>query len=136
MKPVALIIEGGMESNVKDLLILMAAVMAVLVLYMLRRKKPNAASLKLKGTSSSSDLTVERGVYPSTGRAGLAKELNVIFNYNGHDWDAYEVLGVPAGCSLTEVELAFHEAVGKVDRNSRSFLEAAYKAIRARRPDG
>src|SRR5690349_4462282 len=25
------------------------------------------------------------------------KSLNVMFNYNGHSWDAYEVLGVPAG---------------------------------------
>ncbi len=30
--------------------------------------------------------------------------LNVFFNYKGHSFDAYEVLGVPAGSNLTEIK--------------------------------
>lgn len=57
-------------------------------------------------------------------------DLNVIFNYNGHSWDAFEVLGIPAGSSRDRVENAFREACGRVEADSRPFLEAAYHAIR------
>ena len=66
-----------------------------------------------------------------TSAAGLAraKVLNVIFNYNGHAWDAYEVLGVPAGSQLREVTAAYQEALKKTDTASHPFLETAYKSI-------
>jgi hypothetical protein len=57
------------------------------------------------------------------------RPLNVVFNYNGHSWDAYEVLGLPAGSSPEKVELAYREALKKVDRGSKHFLEAAFRAI-------
>ncbi|MBX3023170.1 MAG: hypothetical protein KF799_15960 [Bdellovibrionales bacterium] len=59
------------------------------------------------------------------------RPLNVVFNYNGHSWDAYEVLGLPAGSSPENVEAAYKEGMQKVDIGSRPFLEAAYKAIQA-----
>ena len=62
-------------------------------------------------------------------RAQAARPLNVHFNYNGHSWDAYEVLGLPAGSSLEKVEAAFKESIARVDVGSRPFMEAAYKAI-------
>lgn len=57
------------------------------------------------------------------------KSLNVIFNYNGHSWDAYEVLGIPAGSPLREVTQAYQRAVQSADPASQGFLETAYKAI-------
>lgn len=57
------------------------------------------------------------------------KVLNVMFNYNGHSWDAYEVLGVPAGASLKIVTEAYQNAIRRSDKGSQEFLETAYKAI-------
>lgn len=62
-------------------------------------------------------------------RASAAKNLNVMFNYNGHSWDAYEVLGVPAGASMKIVTEAYQTAVRKSDKHSIEFLETAYNAI-------
>lgn len=58
-----------------------------------------------------------------------AKSLNVMFNYNGHSWDAYEVLGVPAGASLQIVTEAYQRALLSTDTVSTDFLETAYRAI-------
>jgi hypothetical protein len=57
------------------------------------------------------------------------KKLNVLFNYNGHTWDAYEVLGVPAGTSLEKVTEALHRELQKQDPSSHHFLQSAYQAI-------
>ncbi len=57
------------------------------------------------------------------------KSLNVIFNYNGHSWDAYEVLGVPAGANIRIVTEAYQTAVRRCEKESVEFLETAYKAI-------
>ncbi len=59
----------------------------------------------------------------------VTKHLNVMFNYNGHSWDAYEVLGVPAGASIKLVTEAYQTAVRRSDKHSIEFLETAYKAI-------
>lgn len=58
------------------------------------------------------------------------KSLNVMFNYNGHSWDAHEVLGVPAGASLTAVTEAYQKTIQNVDPENRDFIETAYQAIR------
>ncbi|MFM6928999.1 MAG: hypothetical protein ACKOX6_11080 [Bdellovibrio sp.] len=57
------------------------------------------------------------------------KNLNVMFNYNGHSWDAYEVLGVPAGASIKTVTEAYQTALRRSDKSSMEFLETAYMAI-------
>lgn len=61
--------------------------------------------------------------------ATVTKSLNVMFNYNGHSWDAYEVLGVPAGASIKLVTEAYQAAIRRSDNASVEFLETAYKAI-------
>lgn len=57
------------------------------------------------------------------------KDLNILFNYNGHTWDAFEVLGVPAGSSLVDVTKAYQEMIKKSDPESHPFLETAFKTI-------
>jgi len=57
------------------------------------------------------------------------RQLNVIFQYNGHDFDAYEVFGVPAGTNLQNVKTAYEEILLKADSESRTFYEVAYRAI-------
>jgi hypothetical protein len=59
------------------------------------------------------------------------RPLNVVFNYNGHSWDAYEVLGLAAGSSMEKVEHAYRASLESVDVGSRPFMEAAFHAIQA-----
>jgi hypothetical protein len=67
--------------------------------------------------------SVERDVTPE-------RNLNVHFNFNGHSWDAYEVLGLPAGSSSERVEAAFTAALERSEPSSREFFEMARDAIR------
>ncbi|MDZ4082934.1 MAG: hypothetical protein U1E10_08365 [Bdellovibrionales bacterium] len=60
--------------------------------------------------------------------AATSRQLNVFFNWNGHTWDAFEVLGVPAGASRESVIQAFHLARSK-SPDSIAFLQAAADAI-------
>lgn len=87
------------------------------------------------------------GSSPKKGLKGLAQELedmeknpdnkppqeevqlNVMFNWNGHSWDAYEVLGIPAGSNLKQVTKAFEEEMAKMDEESQAFIKKAYQAI-------
>lgn len=59
-----------------------------------------------------------------------AKSLNVLFNYNGHTWDAYEVLGVPAGSNGEIVDQKYESVLNQLDPESAEFVQAAYDAIR------
>lgn len=63
------------------------------------------------------------------GDSKAGKNLNCFFMYNGHDWDAYLVLGVPAGSTLPAVTQAYQDLIKKSDPNSYEFFEAAYQAI-------
>ncbi len=58
-----------------------------------------------------------------------AKMLNVLFMYNGHDWDAYEVLGLPAGCSLNLVTQRYQDLIREADSGKLEFYQTAYEAI-------
>lgn len=55
-------------------------------------------------------------------------DLNVFFNWNGHTWEAYEVLGVPPGSGRETVVGAFHESRAK-SPDSTAFFQAATDAI-------
>lgn len=57
------------------------------------------------------------------------KKLNVLFMYNGHDWDAYQVLGLPAGCSLELVTEQYQQLIRGADSAKIEFYECAYLAI-------
>lgn len=59
------------------------------------------------------------------------KTLNVMFQFNGHSWDAFEVLGIPAGSSLEKAKEAFEQNLKAVEPESRELLEMAFSAIRA-----
>ena len=56
--------------------------------------------------------------------------LNVMFNYNGHTFDAYETLGVPAGSSWDEVRVAFENSISQADGASHEFYLTAFNAIK------
>ena len=65
-------------------------------------------------------------------RTDGSRSLAVIFMYNGHDWEAHDVLGVPQGASMHQVTMAYQELVKKTDARSLQFYEHAYSAISIR----
>lgn len=65
------------------------------------------------------------------GGAPLAeRSINVIFQYNGHSWDAYEVLGISAGTSKGEAEVAADKLIKSASRDQKKFYMSAIDAIR------
>ena len=90
----------------------------------LEQKQPAAAH-----PASAARYRRQDPVHPDLANRPRPKILNVMFNYNGHSWDAYEVLGVPAGANIAMVTEAYHTAVRRSDKESIEFLETAYKAI-------
>lgn len=57
------------------------------------------------------------------------KMLNVIFMWNGHSWDAFEVFGLPAGTTMEKVNERYRELYSKSDTGQQQFLNAAKSAI-------
>ena len=51
------------------------------------------------------------------------------FIYNGHDWDAFEVLGVSPYSSFSEITKVYQQQIKKVDPGKHEFLQTAYMAI-------
>lgn len=117
----------------------------ILVLLLLFWKRPRRGMrLRLKGRSGGRGHYRELGlngkispdmVLEKSGAAGSSasgeRSINVVFNYNGHSWDAYEVLGVPAGSSFEVVEAAYKDGLSRMEGTSRPFVEAAFQAIKA-----
>lgn len=52
-----------------------------------------------------------------------------MFMYNGHVWDAFEVLGVPPGSSVELIKEAFDASIKKSDQGTHEFLKEALTAI-------
>lgn len=62
-----------------------------------------------------------------------AKNLSIFFMYNGHDWEAHDVLGIPQGASLTIATEAYQKLLKNEDPSTFEFYEGAHNAILQRR---
>lgn len=106
-----------------------AAFMLIACLIFIRKRPRKGMRLKLLGQKRAQDAGLPGAVAPTDEE----RSLNVVFNYNGHSWDAYEVLGLPAGSSMESVEVAYQESLRRVDEGSKAFMQAAYEAIQSQR---
>lgn len=100
--------------------------------FLIWRRPTTRLRLKLKSASSNSNRIVP---FANPKRSGITVThqrpdvLNIHFQYNGHSFDAYEVLGLPAGSSWEKVEEAYGKVADASDPSSRDFLQAALMAI-------
>lgn len=92
-------------------------------------EKTSKELASVSGANRARPQAVSNETVDSMNQSGRVKSLNVIFNYNGHSWDAYEVLGVPAGAPLSMAQEAFDKALRSTDPVSHEFLKAAFAAI-------
>lgn len=113
----------------------LAVSLVLLVSFVLGRKgymPPSKLNMK-KGGAASDFSRGEAGLVPSDYVA--EKNLNVIFMFNSHSFDAFEVLGLPAGSSHLAVEAAYARLKKTVDPKQAEFIHAAYSAIKRSRVD-
>ena len=119
-------------------------VVLLVLIYVLRVKSPRRLNLKKSQSAreNPSGLVNRKATVnadfskpkASGSHLGGIKErpLTVNFNYNGHSFEAHEVLGVPAGCSLAMAEEAYQRELNQVNPQSADFLQAAILALRNR----
>lgn len=69
---------------------------------------------------------------PERAEANPLRKKQIIFNYNGHSWEAYEVFGISAGSSLAEVTQAYQKTIQQCDPTSLEFFKTAYQTILSR----
>ncbi|MCB0392661.1 MAG: hypothetical protein KDD58_15330 [Bdellovibrionales bacterium] len=138
-----------MEPRVKYFLILNGIVFTLIILFVHFRRRKNAKLQSSEDASQEQVLSgkINRDYYKQTQGTNkdyknikikdsaedfveiATRPVNVVFTWNGHDWDAYEVLGLPAGSTLEEVHMAYEKALAKVDDKSQDFIKKAYRSI-------
>ena len=117
-----------MKSSVSFLLFyLLVVILLGVSFFALFRKRPKPSKLNMR-KGNEPPTSTEKGL-------GFAGEevVNVMFNYNGHMWDAFEILGIPAGSEPSVVERAYQAALHSVEESSREMIETAHRAILQRR---
>ncbi len=130
-----------MEFVSRHFILLNAVVVTLLVISFLRmRRSSRQTSIKFRKSRDQyeqREVVIKRIVLdeddPRLKRPDAPKSLNVMFNYNGHSWDAYEVLGVPAGSNYEVCFLSFEKLTKGMDTESRTFMLSALEAIRIQR---
>jgi hypothetical protein len=121
----------------REFLFINGAVVIGLVLFLLRHKRRNLPSYlnMTKKTSlppGPTDFpTGSKGQYKPKRNIDMGMSLNCFFNYNGHTWDAYEVLGIPAKSPWEVVEAGFRRTLSITqDKEKVGIIEAAYAALK------
>ncbi len=137
-----------MEIKILYFLILNGLIFSAILIYLGYKKRKGHSKLQLAADfQGESNIVINKDYYKQTkgtnkDYARIQMELdkkeeltdpirpiNVVFTWNGHDWDAYEVLGVPAGSTIDEVKMAYETALSRVDEKSRKIIEKAYTSI-------
>ncbi len=96
------------------------AIAFTLLFVRLKFKKNRPTPLNLRKTRSSLVKNMD---------IDYEEELNVYFRLHGQMWDAYEIIGLPAGSSMVEVEEAYARELLRQGQQAREMLDKAYEAI-------
>lgn len=102
------------------------------VIFLMWRKPGRGIRLRLRGTAriKHDPLPHSQPVPFRSNPAPRPQILNVHFMYNGHSFDAYEVLGLPAGSGWDRIENAYRTQLGVPNGQAQEFLDAAMSALR------
>lgn len=102
-----------------------------------RRGTKPPSRLNLTSVNHSQKVQEKKSVLPKGGGAETLgelhstnlKDINPMFIYNGHAWDAYEVLGIIPGSSMEVIRESFDRSIQKSDVSSHEFLKVALTTI-------
>ncbi len=112
---------------------LLLNILFVIILFVLYRRD-NKTQKPSKLNFKKSHRTIDQGEFEAVFREKqqnndqYEKVLNILFQFNGETWDAYEVLGLPAGSNISDAKAAYEVALSE-GRDSEAFLKAALNAI-------
>lgn len=111
----------------QTLIYLNVAFLVLVVIYFYRgRAKDQTTKMNLGAKSQVGPQKLNVALRTQGPQHQAERELGVIFNFNGHQWEAYQVLGVPAGSSLD----VCREACEKLKRHDDSeIFDLAIQAI-------
>lgn len=129
-----------MEWNIENFLGLNAVFVILMLLYFWGARDGSLKPSRLKFSKSNDGATnknkssqrntITKDLSIDSDQTNGERVLNVIFNYNGHSWDAYEVLGIPAGMDVDGARQAYERIISQCDKSSQSFYETAFLAIK------
>lgn len=91
-----------------------------------RKNELNSSSFSSM-TASKESVEASRQTVGATVHNFKERSLNVMFMYNGHSFDAFEILGLPAGCSYQKAKIQFDLEV----KSSQSDFELKSLALDA-----
>lgn len=131
--------------NSQDIFLLNFIIFLALVLYFVfgRSKPKQPTVLNLKAVAKTTELdqvdekadalrvTKAKDVTPPAPVVNKLsqKSSSVFFMYNGHEWEAFEVLGLPKGCDITSATSHYQNLIRTSDPSTFEFFELAYSAI-------
>ena len=116
-----------MELEVKYFLVLNGLIIGVIVLsiYLRFLRKPGPTKLDMRaGRAGTNTMVVSDG-------AGI-RDLNARFEFAGQNYDAYQVLDVPAGCSAQTALENYHDLRSSLSGTQRDLIDRAFMEIRKR----
>lgn len=64
----------------------------------------------------------------------VERQLTAVFQFNGHDFEAYEVLGLAAGSSHENVEKAYQQILITHSPDTLEIYRMAYETILRQKP--
>lgn len=134
--------------NSQLLLYLNLGIGLLLVLYFVlgrpKAKQPTRLNMRAKDSVEKTPVVLEpelkkeliampaepREVYPE--QIKESRSLSIMFMYNGHDFEAHQVLGIPQGASMHQATEVYQNLVKTSDTRSLQLYESAYSAISLR----
>lgn len=93
------------------------------------RERDVTGTKKTAENNLKNDSKNDRGTQQTSAASSKRQTLPNLFLYNGHDWDAYEVLGVEPGATLPQITAKYQLLIQRADTGKTEFLETAYKII-------
>ena len=95
-------------------------------------KKRKPSRLRMRAPSSNLPETYGKTKLKYEDMKQGLKSLDCFFIYNGHEFNAYESLEVPAGAPKEMVEAAYKKLLETADPSQKEFFRIAYEAIQRR----
>lgn len=134
--------------NSQDIFLLNFIIFLALVLYFVfgrsKPQQPTVLNLKAAPKPEEIDFADEKSIATrmdgakdvtppkaeiSSGNKLIQKSNSVFFMYNGHEWEAFEVLGLPKGCDIQSATSHYQNLIRTSDPSTFEFFELAYAAI-------
>ena len=100
--------------NSQEFLFINFIIFLALILYFVFGRPKRKASVQLKLKAVTKDTSLQSAVN---------------FIYNGHEWEAYEVLGLPKGSNLQITTSHYQNLIKTSDPSTFEFYETAYLTI-------